>query len=327
MKRLFSLAVALMTVCAVSAQNELITKYNDGVKALQEKDYAKASTLLEEFVDAGIDSEDPTVLNCVATAKKYIPVAYLNAGLRSASQKQYDAAVEKLSVAADRAELYGESQTALKAKAMLAKVYQVQGGEAYNNKDYAAAAEIFAKGYAANPRNTEMALNLAMSYCESGEYQKGMDVYRNVAAMSPERYGDAVAKANEMMAHYTLNEVAKLQAANDYDGIIAMADTMLAANPADALAYKVRIQAYNGMKNYDKVIELGEETANAQVDAADRSDVYFLVGAAYNAKYNAGGNKDAALRDKAIAALKKVTEGSNVEAAKKSVEDLTSAAK
>ena len=313
MKKLFLAAVALMTVCAVNAQNDLIQQFNDGVAAMQNKDYTTAVTTLDNFVDSAMDSEDPTVLNSVATAKKYIPVAYLNLGLKAAGQKNYDEAANNLNIASERAELYGETQTQAKAKAALAKVYQVQGGEAFNNKDYAAAAAIFAKGYEANPRNTDMALNLAMSYCESGEYEKGMDVYRNVASMNAERYGEAVEKAKEMMALYTNNEVAKLQGANDYDGIVTMAENMLAADPNDALAYKVRLQAYNGMKNFDKVIELGEESAAAQVTEEGKSDVYFLVGAAYNAKEQ---------KDKAIAAMKKVTAGTNVEAARKVIADL-----
>ena len=314
MKKLFLAAVALMTVCAVSAQNELIQQYNDGVAALQNKQYTEAAQLLDKFVDDAMDSEDSTVLNCVATAKKYIPVAYLNLGLRAASQKEFDNAIDQLSIASERAELYGETQTQAKAKAAMAKVYQAQGGEAYNNKDYATAAAIFAKGYEANPRNTDMALNLAMSYCESGDYEKGMDVYRDIAALPYDRYQAAVDEANKMMAQYTNNEVAKLQGANDYDGIVAMAEKMLESDPTSALAYKVRLQAYNGMKNYDKVIELGEESANAQATEEDRSDIYFIVGAAYNLKEN---------KAKAIETLKKVTAGANVEAAKKSVEELT----
>lgn len=313
MKKLFLAAVALMTVCAVSAQNDLIQQFNDGVAAMQAKDFATAATAFDSFVDNAMDSDDETVLASVATAKKYIPVAYMNMGLKAAGQKDFDTAVTNLNIAAERAELYGETQTQGKAKAALAKVYQVQGGEAFNNKDYAKAAAIFAKGYEANPRNTDMALNLAMSYCESGEYEKGMEVYRNVAAMSPDKYGDAVNKANEMMALYTNNEVARMQGANDYNGIVAMAERMLEADPTSALAYKVRLQAYNGMKNYDKVIELGEESAAAQVTDEGRSDVYFILGAAYNVK----GQKE-----KAVAALKKVTAGSNVEAAKKSIAEL-----
>ena len=48
-----------------------------------------------------------------------------------------------------------------------------------------------------------------------------------------------------------------------------------------------------------------------------------MVGAAYNAQYNAGGNKDNALRDKAIATLKKVVAGDKVEAAKAALTELT----
>lgn len=311
---MFLAAVAMLTVCAASAQNELITKFNEGAAAMQSKDYATAVSLFESVIDEGMDSEDPTVLGCVATAKKYIPVAYLNMGLAAAGRKSYDEAAENLTLASDMAELYGETQTQTKAKTVLAKVYQVQGGEAYNNKDYATAAEVFAKGYAANPRNTEMALNLAMSYCESGEYEKGMEVYRNVAAMNPDKYGDAVAEAQKMMTQYTNNEVAKLQAANDYEGIVAMSEKMLEADPTDALAYKVRLQAYNGMKNYDKVIELGPEAAAAQFTPEAESDIWFMVGAAYNVKD---------MKPQAVAALKKVVAGPNVEAAKSSVEELT----
>ena len=228
MKKLLSLAVALMTVCAVSAQNELVTKYNDGAAAISQKDYETAAKLFDEVIDQGIDSEDPTVLNCVATAKKYIPICYQNMGAKAAAEGNFDKAAELLSTAAERAELYGETQTQAKANMILAKVYQVQGGTAFNNKDYATAAEVFAKGYAANPRNTEMALNLAMSYCELERYDEGMDIYRNIMAMNPDRYADAIAQATEMVALYTNNRVAKMQAANDYDGIIAMSEKMLA---------------------------------------------------------------------------------------------------
>ena len=314
MKKLFLAAVALMTVCAASAQNELIQQFNDGATALQNKQFAEAVTLLDKFLDNAMDSEDPNVLGCVPSAKKYIPVAYMNLGLRAASQKNYDEAVEKLNEAADRAELYGETQTQAKAKAALAKVYQVQGGTAYNNKDYAAAAEIFAKGYAADPRNTDMALNLAMSYCESGDYVKGMEVYENIAAMNPDKYGEAIAKAQEMMELYTNNQVAKMQAANDYDGMIAMAEEMLAKNPASPLAQSVQLQAYNGKQDYAKVIELGEAAAEAQTTPEAQSQMYYLLGAAYNAKE---------MKPQAIAAFKKVTAGPNAANAKAAVAELS----
>lgn len=316
MKKIVLMVFALFAFGFVSAQssNEVLTKYNEGVAALQAKDWAKAVQLLEAVVTDGIDSEDSTVLNCVQTAKKYIPTCYQGIGLADASSGNYAAAIENLSKAAEKAELYGNSQAKAKANMILAKVYQAQGGEAFNNKDYKTAAEVFAKGYEANPRNTDMALNLAMSYCELGEFQKGMEIYVNICGMPADKYADAIAKAQEMMALYTNNEIAKLQSESNNDGIIALAEQILALNPASALAEKVRLQAYNNKKDYDKVIELGESAALAQTDEEDRSDVYLLIGSAYNAKE---------MREQAIENLRKVTAGQGVEAAKQAIADLT----
>lgn len=322
MKKLLLMAVALLTFGAATAQSEVIAKYNEAATAMQSKNFAGAAQLFEQVIDKGVDSEDPKVLSCVTTAKKYLPVCYQRVGIAAASQKNFPKAIEQLQKAAEIAELYGNSTEKNKSNTILAKVYQVQGGEAFNTKDYKTAAEVFAKGYAANPRNTEMALNLAMSYCELGEFQKGMDIYDNICAMNAEKYAAAIAVAKEKKALYTNNEVARLQQAGDHDAIIAMAEKMLAADPASALAEKIRLQAYSNKKDYAKVIALGDTAALAQTSDEDKSAVYYMIGAAYNAQYNAGGNKSAALRDKAVAYLQKVMAGANVEAAKAALDGL-----
>ena len=312
---------ALLAVGFASAQSEIIAKFNEGAKAVQSKNYASAITLFETVIDKGMDSEDNTVLNCVATAKKYLPVCYQGVGLSAASQKNYTKAIEYLTKAADTAELYGNTSAKQKAMMVIAKVYQVQGGEAFNTKDYATAASVFEKGYAANPRNAEMALNLATSYCELGKYDEGMAIYDKICKMPADKYADAIAKAEANKTLYTNNKVASMQQAGDFDGVIAMADKLVASNPA--LAEKIRIEAYNGKKDYAKVIALGDAAAAAQNDEEAKSAIYFLVGAAHNAKYNESGNKDVASRDKAIAALKKVTAGASVDAAKAALTELT----
>ena len=311
---------ALLAVGFASAQSEVIAKFNEGAKAVQEKNYASAITLFETVIDKGMDSEDNTILNCVATAKKYLPVCYQGVGLSAASQKNYTKAIEYLTKAADTAELYGNTTAKAKAMTIIAKVYQVQGGEAFNAKDYATAASVFEKGYAANPRNAEMALNLATSYCELGKYDEGMAIYDKICKMPADKYAAFIAKAEANKALYTNNKVASMQQAGDFDGVIAMADKLAATTPA--LAAKIRIEAYNGKKDYAKVIALGEAAATAQTTEEDKSAIYFLVGAAHNANYNASGNKDGASREKAVAALKKVTAGASVEAAKAALEGL-----
>ena len=242
------------------------------------------------------------------------PTCYQGMGTRAAAQGNYDEAIANLSKAAEVAELYGNVAALKKANTILAKVYQAQGGTAFNNKDYAAAAEIFAKGYAADPKNTQMALWLGTCYCELKDYDKGMEILEKVAGMQGPKFEADAAEANRLLTLYTNNRVAELQTANDQDGIIAMADKMLEQNPANALAQKIRLQAYLTKKDYAKVIELGEAAAAAQPDETEKSDVYFILGAAYNAKE---------MKPQAIEALKKVTAGDNVAAAQKSVAELS----
>lgn len=325
MKKLFVTMLALLAVGMVSAQSEVIAKFNEGAKAIQSKNYPAAITLFETVIDRGMDSEDPKVLSCVATAKKYLPTCYQGVGLQAASQKNYEKAIEYLTKAAETAELYGNTQAKQRANMILAKVYQVQGGEAFNNKDYATAAAVFEKGYAANPRNTEMALNYATSLCELGKFEEGVAIYDKICKMPAEKYADAIAKAQEKKALYTNNRVASLQQAKDYDGIIAMADMLQEASPA--LAEKIRIEAYYGKKEYTAVINAGENAAAAQATEEEKSAVYFYVGAAYNALYNASGNKNEAHRNNAINALKKVTAGNSVAAAQAALKSLTENAK
>ena len=257
----------------------------------------------------------------VATAKTTLPKCYFMLGGGSLKTKNYAEALKNFEKSAELAELYGDMTQMGKSNGWVAKIYQIQGGDAFNSKDYATAAGIFEKGYKADPDNTGMALNLAMSYCEmfmaSGDmaqYEKGMDVYEAVAAKTHPKYAEDAAKAREMITLYTNNMVAKLQAAGDNDGIIAAADKMLEKNPESALAQNIRLQAYAGKKDYAKVIELGEAAAAAQTEAADKSLMYYLLGAAYNAKE---------MKPQAIAAFKQVTDGPAAENAKAALAELS----
>ena len=89
---------------------------------------------------------------------------------------------------------------------------------------------------------------------------------------------------------------------------------LLAKNAENALAQKVRLQAYASKKDYNKVIELGEAAAKVQTDPEDVSLMYLTLGAAYNAKE---------MKPQAIEAFRKVTAGPAVESAKAALAELT----
>ena len=310
MKKIFVSAVALMAALTLSAQ-DVTTIFNEAGAAFNAKDFAGAAAKFEQVIDLGIDNDE--VASQVATAKATLPKCYYYLGGAAIRSQNYDEALKQFSWSAELAELYGDMTQMSKSNGWVAKIYQIQGGDAFNNKDYVTAASVFEKGYKADPDNTGMALNLAMSYCEMGEYEKGMDIYEAIAAKTHPKYAEDVAQAKEMMALYTNNKVAGMQQAGDFDGIITMADAQLEKNPASALFQKVRLQAYSGKKDYAKVIELGQAAADAQTDEEDRSLMYYVLGAAYNARE---------MRDQAIAAFQKVTAGEAAENARAALAEL-----
>lgn len=314
MKKWILTAAAFFAVCPLFAQESVIEVYNKGVDAYEAKQFPVAAERFLEVIREGAVSDDPEAAQLVVNAKANVPVCYYMMGGMALKGQKFDEALQSFTKSAQYAELYGNVNAQNKANEWVARIYQIQGGEAFNSKDYATAAKVFAQGYAANPKNTEMAIWLATCYCELGEYEQGMQIFESVAAMTHPKYAQDVEQAKELMALYTNNRVAKLQAEGDYDGIIAMADQLLAENAGNALAHKIRLQAYFAKKDYARVIELAEAAAAAQADEEDRSDVYFTLGAAYNARE---------MKPQAIAALQNVTAGPNVAAARASLAELS----
>ncbi|MBR6759187.1 MAG: hypothetical protein IKM03_02250 [Alistipes sp.] len=314
MKKLILMVVALMSYVAVSAQSDVVADFNKGNEEFKAKNFAAAIELFENVILNGEEEEDDAAVQSVANAKKLLPVAYMQSGIKAIGGKNYEEALTALNTAVSKAKMYNNPKVAQAANNAIAKVYQVQGGEMFNAENYAGAAEVFAKGYAANKRNTDLAMLLAESYFKQDLYNDGMKICSEVMALpnSP-LFEKGKAEAKQKMNLYTNNKIATLQQANDFDGIIAMAEGL----DNQALAQKITVQAYLLKKDYDKVIELGEAAAEAQIDEEDKSAVYFQLGTAYNAKE---------MKDKAIAALSKVTAGPSVEAAKAAIAGLTAPA-
>ena len=322
MRKFVLLVVALMGFSVTFAQSDVLAVAQEANDALAAKNYAKATELLEKVIAEGAESEEDAVLEQVNSAKKNLPIAYFYVGRTAAAAAQkaatpeakdakYAEAISVLNTALEKATTYKNTAVKNNAGRMLGMVYQSQGGEYFNNGNYEKAAEIFAKGYEADKKNTAMALNLAESYFKMDKYAEGVKICSEVAALpAGQKYDAAIADAKAKIAMYTNNKIAQLQQANDFDGIIAMAETL----EDKALAQKITVQAYLLKKDYDKVIELGEAAAEAQADEADKSSVYFQLGTAYNSKEQ---------KDKAIAALKKVTAGPSVDAAKAALAELT----
>ncbi len=312
MKKILLFTVALMAVATLSAQT-IQSKMDEATAAYSAKDFISAASKLESIISEGMDDE--SAASIVATAKIYLPKCYYMIGGNATKRGDYDTARENFTKASDYAELYDDMSTMTKAKTWWAKTYELQGGEPFNNKDYVTALPIFEIGYASNPRNTKMANWLGICYCETGNFEKGLDVFAKVAKMGNNpRYAADADQAKQNTTIYTNNWVASLQKNKNYDGVIKLSESLLAKDAKSAIAAKIRLQAYSDKKDYEKVFSLAESAAAVQTSADEKSNIYFILGAAYNAKE---------MKDQAIAAFKKVTSGPNAATAKSTIEELS----
>jgi tetratricopeptide (TPR) repeat protein len=306
MRKIVLLAVALMGFTAAFAQTDVLAVAQEANDALGAKNYAKAVELLEQVITSGSESDDEAILEQVNSAKKNLPIAYFRVGQSAASAAQkltdaaaqtakYDEAIAALDKAMDTGSSYKVVAAVNNAKKMKGMVYNAQAAAPFNSGDYAKAAELFAKAYEADKTSNSAALNLAESYFKLDKYAEGVKVCSEIAALPAGQKNDAaIAQAKAKITQYTNNKIAALQQANDFDGIISMAETI----DNQALAQKLMVQAYFLKKDYDKVIEIGDAAAELQADEADKSAVYFNLASSYNAKEN---------KAKAIETFKKVT--------------------
>lgn len=313
-------AVALLAAGSISAQDlsTLSAKFAEAAEAVKAKNFAAAVPLFEQVISEGIDIDGAEPI--VTGAKQALPQAVFQTGGAAIQGGRYDEALAAFTKASELAELYGNVGVLNNARNWISRTVMTQGASAFNDKDYATAAAIFQKGYDANPNDTALGLNLAMSYSGLKEFDKSAAIYKNIIALGERdnRFADNAAKAKENYSADVLEQALASAKAGEYQAAIAATDELLAVMPEDAPANLTRLQAYNSLKNYAKVVELGEATAAAQVTPEAASDVWYLVGAAYQNMQNL---------PQAIAAYQKVTAGGNVAAAKTQITELQKVAK
>ena len=316
MKKVFLAVVALFAIGSISAQTaeDVTAKFNEAASLMNAKDFVGAVAALNEVVSMSADVEGTEAT--AEQAQTYIPTCYFQAGLKQAQSQQLDEALVNFQNAAETAELYSNPKIMCNAKTMIARVYTMKGGSAFNSGDYAAAAEVFAKGFEADPNNTKLGLNLAKSYYELGKFDEAVAVHKSILAQTLPRFEADKAQAKVDMTYYFTKNIAEMQQAEEVDNeaILALVEKWVAADATDPVANKMLVSQLLTVKNYDKVIELAEAVAAMQTDEAEKSEVYYSLGMAHNAKEQ---------KAEAIAALKKVTAGNAVAAAKAAVAELS----
>ncbi|WP_294599268.1 tetratricopeptide repeat protein [uncultured Rikenella sp.] len=303
-------ATTMIGSAAAQSVEEVGLKMKEAGELLNNKQIVQAIPVLEEVIRmgqaAGADAAD-----IVAEAQKVLPACYQQKGSNLYKAKDTEGAIIAFVKAADLAELQGNVMMSRQLGRAISQLYMAQGIASFNTKDYTKALESFQKGVEKDPSNIQLAYFTAKSYAELGQLDEATALYRQVIAAGTEnsKFAEQAKGAQADMNNYLLVAASEAAKAGDIEKVKAYAEMI----PESADAGLLLIQTANNLKKYDIVVANGAEAYAAQTDEAQKANIAYLLGVAYQ---NRGNNA------KAIEWLKKVTAGGNVAAAKALASDL-----
>lgn len=308
-KFLLSTAIALFAINVASAQTaaEVTEKFNAAAEKFNAKEYAAAAPLFAETI-ALAEKSTEDVAETLENSKKFLFDSYLNAGLTDARAGKFDGALELFL----KAEAYAESISSpnkAKAAAMVTNIYVAKGTAFAKDGKPVEAADMFNKAYMENDKNTKNGLLAAQYYSESGNNEKAAEIYQAIITLGSthSKYEAAATEAKAAFASSYVAAAAKAAGEDNYAEVTKNLDKVAEIDPTNAQALLLRVQAATKSKKYADVIKYADEAAAAQTAPDAKSNVYFMLGAAYQSIEN---------KAKAIESYQKVTDGDNVATAK-----------
>lgn len=314
-KSLIVALAALLVGTAAFAQdpvNEVKKMFNEALSVYKTRNFSEAITKLEAVVEKAYEVD---ALEIAEKAQTYIPSCYYYMGGMLANQQKFEEALVELNKADELAKLYNNNKVARDVKPIISNIYKSLGANSFNNKDYAAAAEVFVKGYEANPQDTDLALYLAMSYCEMKDFENGVRVYTDVIALENRhsKFAEPAAKAKQELTNYLLVKAQEENGAGNKEAAYATLETLINADPMNAGNQMYRLQLAAANQDWDNVIAWSDLAAAVMMTPEEQSDVYYLLAVAYDSKND---------NVSAINSYKLVTAGSKLEASKKRIVEL-----
>lgn len=289
-------------------------KFNEAGTLIQNKQYAEAIPVLEQVIDLALEAGEEAVPT-LTQVQKLLPKMYFQVGVEQIRQKAYEPAVATLLKTEELADLYGDIVTMRQSSRLISNAYMAMGIDSFNSKDYAKALQVFSLGYKQDPQNVQLALYTAKSYAELDSIMRAADIYDEViaAGAANSKFAEQAASALSDLETYMLIAAVKAAQANELDKVITFTDRIIAVNPVHPESNLLVIQVANNLKRYDTVISRALSAADAQIDAAKRSEIYLMLGVAYQNRDN---------KTKALEYLAKVTDGPKVTEAKAIITEL-----
>ena len=183
MKKIF-LAIAAMVLTAglISAQDmaQATELYNNGATAISMKNWTEALDCFQKALAMG-ETIGEEAQELVANCKNAIPGVSLQIAKDLINDEKYDEAYTKLEAVSKIAEEYGNAEVADEAKTLVPQIWLRKGASAMNLKDFATAADSYAKAYALDTTAGKNAFRLGQALGQLGKTEEAVEAFEHAA--------------------------------------------------------------------------------------------------------------------------------------------------
>jgi len=292
-KIIIAIAAMVMTTGFVSAQDmaQATELYNNGATAISMENWTEALDCFQKALEMG-NTIGEEAQELVANCKKAIPGVSLQIAKDLIKAEKYDEAAAKLDAAAKIAQEYENAEVAEEAKELVPKMWLQKGADALKLKDFASAADGFAKSYAIDTTAGKTALYLGQALGQLGKTEEAVEAFQHAAwngeqetalgqisnlyvkeantAFKAQKWADAVkaaGKANDFAENATAYLIAgqasqklskNADAIKNFEKYLELKPT---ASNAGAITYTVAA-LYQGAKNNAKALEFYKKIQN-----------------------------------------------------------------
>ena len=283
MKKIIVSLAALFAAAAVMSAQSMAEATETAKLANESLSAGEYTTALAGFKEALKMAEacGDEGLELVATCKDIIPKTMNAIAKEELKEKRYDEAIAKFQETIAVANEYGDEETARKAADLIPQIYMQKGGALINAKDFAGAADVYAKVLEGNPANGVAALRLGQCLEACGKGDEAVEAYTTAAANGQEK------NANSQLGKLYLKRAAASLEAKKYADAVkdALTSNEYMANPK---AIFVAGQASQRAGKNADAIKYFEQYLEAEPNAKNAGTVAYTVGALYQqAKNNA----------------------------------------
>ena len=276
MKKLIIIVASLLCASSVFGQDlaTLTETYNSGITA---NEAGNVELALQSFKEALVMAEalGEEGAEIATNCKNSIPILMFSIAKKAANAAEYDKAVAGLKETIEAATKYGVDNIVDEASVVIPQVLMQKANDAFNDKNFAAAADAYKEVLAVDPSNGNAYLRLGAALKATGDKEAAVEAYKAAIENGQEKV------ATKQIVNLYQQEAAASLKTKKYDDAIAAALESAKYDATNAKAYQIAGTAASNGGKTKQAIEYFEKYLELTPDAKNSGDILFSIGVSY----------------------------------------------